>query len=81
MRHPHDKYDLSGPTAAAARMSAMEADAIASGLLDVRPLQHPCNTTELMHASNMSPDPTPLLRWWYGSRLLADHICSLVPSV
>ena len=36
VQHPHDKYDLSGTSAAAARMTAMEADAVASGLLDVR---------------------------------------------
>ena len=34
--HPHDKYGLSGASSAAANMSAMEADAVASGLLDVR---------------------------------------------
>ena len=38
--HPFEKYGLSGASAAAANMSAMEADAVASGLLDVRLLCH-----------------------------------------
>ncbi len=39
--HPHQKHNLSGASAAAANMSAMEADAVASGLLDVRRVTAP----------------------------------------
>ena len=50
--HPHDKYGLSGASAAAANMSAMEADAVASGLLDVRSLQRVNTCFHLLRAGS-----------------------------